>query len=77
MIYRINTALKNAKTVIHEVTRSELVRLAVLCEAGGVWIDPLMILGENLNWIVETYKDFKIWNRLGFPPQVLLNFHPR
>jgi hypothetical protein len=35
-----------------------------------------MILHENINWALETYKDFKIWNRLDMLPHLLLNFHP-
>jgi hypothetical protein len=32
-------------------TKANLVRLAILIEHGGVWLDSNTILTENLNWL--------------------------
>ena len=36
--------------------QSDIVRLYLLCEYGGIWIDMTTIFSTNLNWVIDKYN---------------------
>lgn len=59
-------------------TKADLLRLYLLKEHGGVWLDISIILKENLNWLDNLLNNPKILHRNIFKnPEVFLNFQHR
>ena len=79
MLKKINNWKKatnlNMSSVDDESVWMELVKLAVVAEHGGVWLDlPIFALG-NFNWLVNIHSNLAVKNRVGRLPKVLLFYH--
>lgn len=41
-----------------------------------MWIDPLLFVSENFDWLRWIGKEKFVWNRYGDLPKAVLTFHP-
>lgn len=65
----------NISSVGDESVWLELVKLAVLSEHGGVWLDlPIFPLG-NFDWLINIHYNSAVKNRVDRLPKVLLFYH--
>lgn len=79
MLSKINNWKKTSNLNLFSVSDQsvwlELVKLAVLSQHGGVWLDlPIFPLG-NFDWLINIHDNLAVKNRVGRLPKVLLFYH--
>lgn len=53
----------------------EMVKLAIVADHGGVWLDlPTFAVG-NFSWLVNIHSNSAVKNRVGRLPKVLIFYH--
>lgn len=58
----------------YPANRADLIRLFILQEHGGVWIDANSILLEDMSWITNLPSNPYVINKFGSAPQAFVFF---
>jgi hypothetical protein len=71
---RIHETVANAKLRTYYTTLSDLYRLALISQHGGIYLDATFVFFEGFEWIVNIgrYPSQYVFNRFGHLPKVLL-----
>ena len=75
---RIEEALKNKTGLVYPSTISQLFRLALLAQNGGVFLGPGVMVERDLGWIWEIGRapSHFVFSRFETLPKVLMFTHP-
>ncbi len=78
-IQKIEYAVTHQASIVKsKYIKYDLIRLALVAEHGGIYMDLSYILLEGLEWLVNIgrYPSNYIFNRYGSLPRVFMFFHP-
>jgi mannosyltransferase OCH1-like enzyme len=75
---RINYSVEHAKLKVYAQSRADLIRLALIANHGGIYMDASFIALESLEWLlnIASYPSQFIFNRFGETPRVFMMWHP-
>lgn len=72
----MESALTNVKMTLEVTTKADLMRMLLLIENGGVWMDLSTILLDNLDWLNNLKQSQEIFHqRLSGSPKVFMIYN--